>query len=142
MLGGCASSARPMSPSDRSIGATGTAGRGPPPSSSARQNPVVEPMALNRPALAEGVRGGIVLSIAVILLAILGLTPSLSWIPEVPLIAAAIAAPVVGYALTGYRAGRRSGRIAAGGLAGTIAGGISGGGRHRLRTVWQAPPQH
>jgi len=83
-------------------------------------------MALNRPALAEGVRGGIVLSIAVILLAILGLTPSLSWIPEVPLIAAAVAAPVVGYALTGYRAGRRSGRMAAGGLAGTIAGGISG----------------
>ena len=84
-------------------------------------------MALNAPALREGVRGGIVLSIAVILLAILGLTPSLRWIPEVPLIAVAIAAPVAGYALTGYWAGRRTGRTAAGVLAGAVAGGISGG---------------
>src|SRR6266550_7441499 len=83
-------------------------------------------MALSGPALREGVRGGIVLSIAVILLAILGLTPSLRWIPEVPLIAVAIAAPVAGYALTGYVAGRRSGRLAAGALAGAVAGGISG----------------
>ena len=83
-------------------------------------------MALNGPALAEGLGGGIVLSIAVILLAILGLTPSLRWIPEVPLIAVAIAAPVAGYALTGYRAGRRTGRSAAGALAGAVAGGISG----------------
>ena len=40
-------------------------------------------MALNGSALAEGVRGGIALSLAVILLAVLGLTPSLRWIPEV-----------------------------------------------------------
>src|SRR2546429_1031833 len=84
-------------------------------------------VALSGPALREGVRGGIVLSIAVILLAILGLTPSLRWIPEVPLIAVAIAAPVAGYALTGYWAGRRTGRTAAGVLAGAVAGGMSGG---------------
>ena len=83
-------------------------------------------MALNGSALAEGVRGGIALSLAVILLAVLGLTPSLRWIPEVPLIVAAIAVPVAGYALTGYRAGRRAGRMAAGALAGVVAGGISG----------------
>src|SRR5207237_80535 len=83
-------------------------------------------MALNGSALAEGVRGGIALSLAVILLALLGLTPSLRWIPEVPLIVAAIAVPVAGYALTGYRAGRRSGRMAAGALAGAVAGCISG----------------
>ena len=83
-------------------------------------------MALNRPALSEGVRGGIALGLAVILLAVLGLTPSLRWIPEVPLIVAAIAVPVSGYALTGYRAGRRAGRMAAGALAGAVAGGISG----------------
>src|SRR5437763_15052529 len=85
-------------------------------------------MALNGSALAEGVRGGIALSLAVILLAVLGLTPSLRWIPEVPLIVDAIAVPVAGYALTGYRAGRRAGRMAAGALAGGVAGGISGAG--------------
>ena len=83
-------------------------------------------MALNGSAMAEGVWGGIALSLAVILLALLGLTPSLRWIPEVPLIVAAIAVPVAGYALTGYRAGRRSGRMAAGALAGAVAGCISG----------------
>ena len=83
-------------------------------------------MAVNGPALAEGVRGGVTLGIAVILLAVLGLTPSLRWIPEVPLILVAVAVPVVGYVLTGYRAGRRSGRTAAGALAGAVAGGISG----------------
>src|SRR5207237_8829534 len=83
-------------------------------------------MALNGSAMAEGVRGGIALSLAVILLALLGLTPSLRWIPEVPLIVAAIAVPVAGYALTGYRAGRRSGRMAAGALAGAVDGSMSG----------------
>ena len=83
-------------------------------------------MALKGPGMTEGVRGGIALAIAVILLAVLGLTPSLRWIPEIPLIAVAIAVPVAGYALTGYVAGRRSGRLAAGALAGAVAGGISG----------------
>src|SRR2546430_3987000 len=100
-------------------------------------------MALSGPALREGVRGGIVLSIAVILLAILGLTPSLRWIPEVPLIAVAIAAPVAGYALTGYWAGRRTGRTAAGVLAGAVAGGMSGGvGGGAARLFWRAPPNN
>src|SRR2546429_9130143 len=85
-------------------------------------------MALNGSALAEGVRGGIALSLAVILLAVLGLTPSLRWIPEVPLIVAAIAVPVSGYALTGYRAGRRAGRMAEGAHACPVARGISGAG--------------
>src|SRR5256885_16838278 len=99
-------------------------------------------MALSGPALREGVRGGIVLSIAVILLAILGLTPSLRWIPEVPLIAVAIAAPVAGYALTGYWAGRRTGRTAAGVLAGAVAGGMSGGGGGSAHLLFCKPPPH
>src|SRR5438128_4655009 len=83
-------------------------------------------MALNGSALAEGVRGGIALSLASSCWPSWGLTPSLRWIPEVPLIVAAIAVPVAGYALTGYRAGRRSGRMAAGALAGCISGAVGG----------------
>jgi hypothetical protein len=77
-------------------------------------------------ALFEGVRAGVPLGVCVVGLAILGLTPSFAWIPEVPLIAVAIVLPIATYGLTGYRAGKRTGRIAAGAVAGGVAGAISG----------------
>lgn len=41
---------------------------------------------------AEGVRAGLVLAACVVVLAILGLDPSMSWVPEVPLLAVGAAA--------------------------------------------------
>jgi hypothetical protein len=81
----------------------------------------------SRAVLVEGVRGGVALGACVIVLAVLGLTPSLSWLPEVPLVTVALLLPVVAYALIGRRAGLRSGRLASGALAGALAGAISGG---------------
>jgi predicted DNA repair protein MutK len=75
----------------------------------------------------EGVRAGLALSACVVVLAILGLTPSMSWIPEVPLLGVAILLPLAGYGLTGYRVGKRSGRTLAGAMAGGVAGVVSGG---------------
>jgi hypothetical protein len=75
----------------------------------------------------EGVRAGLALGLCVGVLAILGLAPSMSWIPEVPLLGVAILLPLAVYGLTGYRAGKRSGRTLAGAMAGSVAGAISGG---------------
>src|ERR1700694_4535013 len=77
-------------------------------------------------ALFEGTCAGMALGVCIVGLAILGLSPSFAWIPEVPLIALALLLPIATYGLTGYRAGRRTGRIAAGAVAGGVAGGISG----------------
>lgn len=76
--------------------------------------------------LVEGVRAGVALGACVVVLAVLALTPSMSWIPEVPLIGAAILLPFAAFGLTGYRAGKRSGRTVAGALASGLAGAISG----------------
>src|SRR5947208_3247512 len=97
-------------------------------------------MALKSPGMTEGVRGGSALAIAVILLALLGLTPSLRWIPEIPLIAVAIAVPVAGYAdrLCGWTAIRPVGRGRA--RRRRRRWNQRHGGRHRLRAVWQASP--
>jgi hypothetical protein len=81
---------------------------------------------MSRTVFRRGASVGVALGACVIVLAILGLTPSLSWIPEVPLIGASILLPVAVYGLTGFREGRRSGQILAGALAGAVAGGISG----------------
>lgn len=75
----------------------------------------------------EGARAGVALGACVFVLAFLGLTPSMSWIPEVPLIGAAILLPLAAFGLTGYRAGKRSGTTIAGALASGFAGSISGG---------------
>ena len=75
----------------------------------------------------EGVRVGVGLAVCVAVLAVLSLTPSLSWLPEAPLLGAALLLPVSAFALAGYRAGKRSRRIAAGTLAGVVAGTIAGG---------------
>jgi hypothetical protein len=66
------------------------------------------------------------MSALAVVLAVLGLTPSLSWLPEVPLLAAAVLLPIAVYGLAGYRAGLGSGRLLTGLLAGSLAGGISG----------------
>lgn len=81
---------------------------------------------MSRTALWEGARMGVVLAVCVVVLAILGLTPSLRWIPEVPLVGTAILLPIAAFVLTGFWQGRRTGCMVAGALAGAVAGGISG----------------
>jgi hypothetical protein len=81
----------------------------------------------SRAVLIEGVRGGVALGACVIVLAVLGLTPSLAWLPELPLVTVALLLPVAAYGLIGHRARLRSGRLAGGALAGALAGAISGG---------------
>jgi hypothetical protein len=76
--------------------------------------------------IALGIYAGVVLSAFVVLLAFVGLTPALSWVPEVPLLAVSVLVPLVGYAITGYHAGRRSGRVRGGVIASTVAGAVSG----------------
>jgi hypothetical protein len=82
----------------------------------------------SRPAwLREGIWGGLTVSTAVVILAVLGLTPALAWIPEGPLVTLAILVPLLGYGLVAYRVRTRTGRIAAASAAGAVAGAISGG---------------
>jgi hypothetical protein len=81
---------------------------------------------VRRIALSEGLRAGLALSAAVVVLAVLGLHPALTWIPEVPLLAAALVLPLGAFGLAGYRAGRRSRTVQAGALAGSLAGAIAG----------------
>ncbi len=81
---------------------------------------------ISRIVFVEGLRAGGALGACVVVLAIVGLTPSLSWLPEVPLVGGAIVLPVATYGLTGYRAGKRSGRVLAGTIAASLAGAISG----------------
>ena len=80
--------------------------------------------------MAEGWRWGLLLAAFAILFGVLGLTPSLRWIPEVPLLIAGAVGPVLILAAAGWRAGSRShlARVGtlAGGFAGTI-GGLAGG---------------
>jgi hypothetical protein len=77
--------------------------------------------------LMEGVRVGVALAVCVVVVAVLSLTPSLSWLPEPPLLGAALLLPLSAFTLAGYRAGKRSGRVAAGAIAGAVAGVIAGG---------------
>ena len=61
-----------------------------------------------------------------VVFAILGLTPSLSWIPEVPLLVAGGLVPVATLAFTGYRAGKNATGVMSGAIAGAAAGAIAG----------------
>ena len=78
-------------------------------------------------AWSVGVRSGLALGVCVIGLAVIGLTPALSFVPEAPLVSIAIVLPIVTFALTGSRAAVRAGRWSDGALAGAVAGSISGG---------------
>lgn len=61
-----------------------------------------------------------------LLFAVLGLTPSLAWIPEVPLLAMGALVPLLVLGMTGWRSRRRGGSTGAGAAAGLIAGSIAG----------------
>ena len=90
-------------------------------------------------AISEGTRAGAALAACVVVLAVVGLTPSLSWVPEVPLLAVATLLPLFVLGLTGVRVGLRSRRMLGGLLAGAVAGAISGavGG---ITYVWFGKP--
>ena len=77
--------------------------------------------------LREARAGALVLSACAIVLAILGLTPGLQGIPEVPLLTAAVLVPVGVCGVSGYRAAQRAGRVRAGAVAGALAGAAAGG---------------
>ncbi len=76
--------------------------------------------------MSEGLRAGALLGGWAVIVAILGLSPGFSWIPEGPFIGAAglVAVAILGSA--GFRGKRKSGRLVAGPLTGAIAGGIGG----------------
>jgi hypothetical protein len=78
------------------------------------------------PVLA-GLRVGVVLAAAVVVLAVVGLTPSFSWVPEVPLLLTASLIPLIGFAFAGYRSASVSHRVLDGMIAGSVAGLLSGG---------------
>ena len=76
--------------------------------------------------LALGTAGGLLLALFAAVFAILGLTPSLSWIPEVPLLAAAVIVPVAIMVVTGHNAYARTLDVVAAMLAGSLAGALGG----------------
>jgi hypothetical protein len=76
--------------------------------------------------LAEGLRAGIALGAFVIVVGALGLGPTVSWLPEAPLVTVAIAVLVIGLTLTGFRGFRRAGHLRVGMLNGALAGAITG----------------
>ena len=81
---------------------------------------------MNQVVLREGVRGGAILSFCSVALAVLGLTPALRWIPEVPLLGTAIVLPVLLLVWSGWRAASRAGRLVAGALTAALAGALGG----------------
>jgi hypothetical protein len=82
---------------------------------------------LTRIAVAEGARSGAALAVAAVVFAFLGLSPTMTWIPELLLIGAAIVVPVAILGWTGAHAASRAARTAAGALAGGLAGAVGGG---------------
>jgi len=73
-----------------------------------------------------GLRVGAVLAAAVVVLAVVGLTPSFSWVPELPLLLTAMLIPVIGFGFAGYRSAAQSHRALDGMIAGAVAGLLSG----------------
>ena len=76
--------------------------------------------------LREGLRAGILLAGFSLAFAVLGLTPSLSWIPEVPLLIMAALVPFFLLLYTGRRVGKGGSGPGSASLAGAVAGGIGG----------------
>jgi hypothetical protein len=66
------------------------------------------------------------MSVASILFAVVGLSPSLTWVPEVPLLAAAVVLPIAILGIAGFRAGARTRLVRAGAFAGSLGGAIGG----------------
>jgi hypothetical protein len=76
--------------------------------------------------VSEGLTGGVAMGVAAVVFAVVGLSPSLSWVPEVPLLAVAVLVPIAAFGIAGFRAGARTSRVLAGALAGGMAGAIGG----------------
>ena len=73
-----------------------------------------------------GLRVGAVLAAAAVVLAVVGLTPSFSWVPELALLLTATLIPVIGFGFAGYRSAAQSHRALDGMIAGAVAGLLSG----------------
>jgi len=84
------------------------------------------PVPMRGAAAVEGARIGSLFGACVVILAVLGLSPTFSWIPERPLLLAAILLPIAAYALAGSHAAARTHRWPSGLVAGAVAGAISG----------------
>ena len=82
---------------------------------------------MTQSALSKGTRAGGVLAVWTIVLAVLGLAPAFSWIPEVPLLTVGAVVPAVVLGFTGFRVALNSRRIPPGVIASALAGAISGG---------------
>lgn len=73
-----------------------------------------------------GLRVGVVLAAGAVVLAVVGLTPSFSWVPEAPFLLVATLVPLLGFAFAGYRSASVSHRTIDGLIAGAVAGLLSG----------------
>lgn len=79
-----------------------------------------------RGAAIEGATVGAPLAAAAVIFGVLGLTPSLHWIPDGPLLTFGVAVAAVGLGIAGYLGARRTAHFRGGALAGEIAGLIFG----------------
>jgi hypothetical protein len=85
--------------------------------------------------LREGLIGALILSAGAVMFAVLGLSPGLQWIPELPLLTAGALFPIVVCGLIGFRAARATRGLRSGAFAGAIAGavgGAAGGGAYMI----------
>ncbi|TMC52689.1 MAG: hypothetical protein E6J20_10895 [Chloroflexi bacterium] len=76
--------------------------------------------------LTEGFRGGAILGAFAAVFAVLGLTPSLSWIPEAPLLAIAGVVPAAIILIVGYRSYTATRDTVSGLISGATAGALGG----------------
>jgi hypothetical protein len=81
---------------------------------------------MQRVGLIDGARIGLALGACVVILAVVGLAPAFSWIPEVPFLVVAAVLPIAGFALAGSRAAAQTGNWTEGLIAGAVAGALSG----------------
>ena len=81
---------------------------------------------IRKKALVEGLRAGLFLAACWLVFAVLGLTPSLRWIPEIPLLSISGVVPIAILGVAGYRAARATRQILAGLVSGAVAGAIGG----------------
>ena len=80
----------------------------------------------SRTLLKAGFRGGAILGAFTVVFAVLGLTPSLSWIPEAPLLAVAGVVPAAIILLVGYRSYKATRDTVSGLISGATAGALGG----------------
>ena len=71
-------------------------------------------------------QGGAILGVLAVVFAVLGLTPSLTWIPEAPLLLIAAVLPAAILLVTGYRTYRATRDSISGLVSGAMAGALGG----------------